>query len=417
MIGIEVLTIGGEIVSGDTPDTNFLFFARGLAELGLVCRWHTAVPDDRETLTEALQIALGRARVILMTGGLGPTPDDITRKVLAAVLKRQLILREDLVEQIRDQYARIGRKPPSDLQSQALIPFGTELIENTVGTAPGMRMQTGDGRLIYALPGVPHEMERMAEQIVLPEISSLIKGPRMRERRVRTVGIPESALEGLVTEMVPPGVSVAFLPHLGMVDVCFSIDGEPDDADPILDRLVSDAKSKIGEPVYAEGKEEIEEAVGRVLLDRGWQIAVAESLTGGSLGARIVRVPGASAYYLGGVVAYDNGAKNRLLGVPGSWIVEHGAVSAPVAEAMAHGVRERFEADVGVSATGIAGPDGGTDEKPVGLVYFGIAWPGGRVAVRRWLIGGREQVIERSVNVALDLVRRVASGIPVTPEV
>jgi nicotinamide-nucleotide amidase len=414
VIGIEILTIGTEIVGGTIPDTNFLFLARGLAARGLRCRWHTAVPDDRETLAAALQTALGRATVIVTSGGLGPTPDDITRKVVATVLKRQLVLREDVVQLLQDRFARTGRAAPPNIQAQALVPFGCDLIENELGSAPGLRLQTEEGRILYALPGVPHELERMAERIVLPEISSLIAGTRIAERNLRTVGVPESVLSERLAGLAPPGGAIAFLPHLGHVDVRLSVEGQTHANDAILDRLTAEATERIGDAVYGKGSEELEEVVGGALMERGWHIAVAESLTGGALGARIVRVPGASRYYLGDVVAYDNGAKTSILGVPEAWIRDHGAVSGPVAEAMAHGVRERFAADVGVSTTGIAGPDGGSEDKPVGLVYFGICWPGGRISVRRQLLGERSQVIARSVTTALDLVRRVAGGLTVT---
>jgi nicotinamide-nucleotide amidase len=371
------------------------------------------VPDDRETLTAALETALRRAHVVVTTGGLGPTSDDITRKILASVLKRQLILREDLLAALTERYRRLGRNPPPTLQSQALIPFGADLIDNALGSAPGLRLRVDQERVLYALPGVPHEMERMAERFVLPDIAGIAPARRLRERILRTVGVPENRLEEIVAPLAPREVGLAYLPHLGRVDLRFTAEGREEEADALLEETVGRARSALGSCVYAEGSEELEEAVGRLLLGRGWQLAVSESLTGGAVGSRVVAVPGASRYFLGDIVAYDNAAKIAVLGVPAAWIRDHGAVSAPVAEAMAHGARERFGADVAVSTTGIAGPDGGTTEKPVGLVYLGIAWPGGRVALRHQFPGQRAQVIERSVTGALDLVRRAVSGHPI----
>lgn len=411
MIWIEVVTIGGEILSGRTTDTNFAFIARGLLAHGLTCRWHTSVPDEREPLAEALQNALARADVVITTGGLGATPDDITRKLLATVLKRQLILREDLLSAIQERYAKLGRRPPPNMQAQALVPFGADLIENQIGIAPGLRLRSPDGHILYALPGVPPEMERMAERFVLPEIASLAPSVRRHERVVRTIGIPEMHLSEILSSMLPPDAQVSYLPHLGTVELRLSVEAEEREARPVLDQIVSMLRSRIGHAIYSEGETTLEEAMGTALLSRGWKLAVAESLTGGAVGARIVRVPGASRYYLGDIVAYDNEAKIDLLGVPEGWIRDHGAVSAQVAEAMANGVRERFVADVGVSTTGVAGPDGGTPEKPVGLVFLGLAWPGARTTVRKQMMGERSMVIERSANVALDLVRRVASGV------
>lgn len=411
MIWIEIVTIGGEILSGRTADTNFSFLARGLLTHGLTCRWHTSVPDEREPLAEALENALSRADVVITTGGLGATPDDITRKLLATVLKRQLILREDLLAAIQERYERLGRKAPANLQAQALIPFGADLIENHIGLAPGLRLRTPDNRVLYALPGVPPEMERMAERFVLPEIASLAPSVRRHERVLRTIGVPETVLAEVLSPLLPPEVRVAYLPHLGMVELRIYAEGEARDVQPNLDRLVATVKGRLGPAVYGEGEAMIEEALGTALVARGWRVAVAESLTGGAVGAKITRVPGASRYFLGDLVAYDNEAKIHLLGVSDGLLRDHGAVSAPVAEAMAYGARERLGAEVAVSTTGVAGPDGGSPEKPVGLVFLGLAWPGGRTAIRRQMPGDRLMVIERTANVALDLVRRIAAGL------
>jgi nicotinamide-nucleotide amidase len=415
MIWVELITIGGEILSGRTQDTNFTFLARGLVAHGLACQWHTTVPDEREALTEALVHALTRADVVITTGGLGATPDDITRKVVAAVLKRQLILREDVVRALEARFARLNRPTPPNLQAQALVPLGADLIENTLGSAPGLRLRAEDGRFLYCLPGVPFEMERMAAQFVLPEIASLAPSARRHTRMLRTIGIGETVLAQMLDPVIPREVSVAYLPRLGAVDLHFAAEAESRSAEAVLDRMIQAAKEKIGTAVYAEGTEDIEELVGRECALRGWKIAVAESLTGGSLASQIVRVPGASRYFAGGIVAYANEAKTALLGVPENWIREHGAVSEAVAHSMAHGVRGRFGADVGISTTGVAGPDGGSAEKPVGLVYIGVDWPGGHSVIRRVFPSGREQVIGRTVLAALDLTRRAILGLAIDP--
>lgn len=413
MIRIEIVTIGGEILSGRTRDTNFTFLARGLGSHGLACRWHTSVPDDRDTLIEALKTALERADVVITTGGLGATPDDITRKALATVLKKQLVLREDVMQAIEDRFARMGRTPPANMQAQALVPLGAELLPNPVGIAPGLRIVVEGGRLIIALPGVPQEMEAIAAQSVLPMVSALDPETRLVERVLRTAGVSEMKLAEIVAPAVPRGVDVAYLPRLGIVDLRFSLAGRPANAQAALDRAVEPIRARLGDVIYAEGTTEIEEALGEGLLSRGWSIATAESLTGGRLGGKIVSVPGSSRYFLGGIVAYGNRAKISLLGVPEAWLREYGAVSEPVARAMAHGARERFGAHVAVSTTGIAGPTGATAEKPVGLVWFGVETPTGAATVRRQLPGGRDQVIERSVLIACDLARRAACGLPI----
>ena len=320
MIWVEIITIGAEILSGRTQDSNFIFLARGLVAHGITCQWHTTVADEREALTTALVNALTRADVVITTGGLGATPDDITRKVIAAVLRRQLILREDVVRALEARFARLNRPTPPNLQAQALVPLGADLIENTLGSAPGMRLRTEDGRFLYALPGVPFEMERMAAQFVLPEIASLDPSARRHTRVLRTIGVGETVLAQMLDADVPREISVAYLPRLGAVDLHFTVEAETRNAETVLDRMVNVAKEKIGSAVYAEGTEEIEALVGRECALRGWKLAVAESLTGGALAAQIVRVPGASSYFAGGVVAYANEAKTELLGVPAIWI-------------------------------------------------------------------------------------------------
>lgn len=413
MIWVEIVTIGGEILKARTEDTNFAFLARGLRSRGIPLRWHTTVADERESLTAAIEGAIARADVVIATGGLGNTPDDVTRKILATVLKRNLILREDLLETLAAKYRAMGRTPPVNLQAQALIPFGSDLIDNEVGMAPGLRLRSADGKMVYALPGVPFEMERMAERFVLPEVAKLAGNAQSMERVLRTAGVGETVLADLLSREIPPEVQVAYLPHVGTVELRFGMEGDPRDVAPFLDRVVAVAKARLGPCVYAEGERTLEEIAGAALLSRGWKLGIAESLSGGGIGARVVSVPGSSRYFLGDIVAYANDVKIGLLSVPEGWIRDHGAVSAPVAEAMASGVRDRLGADVGIATTGIAGPDGGTTEKPVGLAYVGMVWPGGMVTVRRQFPGGRAQVIERTANLALDLVRRAALGLPV----
>jgi nicotinamide-nucleotide amidase len=410
MIRIEIVTIGGEILSGRTSDTNFAFLARGLAAHGLACRWHTSVPDDRDALIESLEAALARADVVITTGGLGATPDDITRKSLATVLKRQLVLREDVLHAIEERFARMGRTVPANMQAQALIPLGAELIPNPVGVAPGLKIVAGDNHILFALPGVPYEMEAIAARSVLPMIASLDPETRLAERTLRTAGVSEMRLAEIVAPMVPREVGVAYLPHLGTVDLRFSLAGRPAEAQDALDRIVAPIRERIADAIYAEGTTDLQGALGNELVSRGWTMATAESLTGGRVGGRIVSVSGSSRYYLGGIVAYGNRAKVTLLGVPEAWIREHGAVSEPVARAMAHGARERLGAHVAISTTGVAGPTGGTEEKPVGLVWFGVETPTGSAAIRRQLPGDREQVIERTVLIACDLARRAICG-------
>ena len=414
MIWVEVVTIGSEILSGRTADSNFAFIARGLIGQGLTCSWHTTVRDERDAIAEALENALARAEVVIATGGLGPTPDDITRKVMASVLRRQLVLREDVLDMIKERYRRMDRTPPANIQAQALVPLGADILENPLGTAPGLRMRTEDGRVLYALPGVPYEMEAIAARYVLPEIASMAPPVRRCVKVVRTIGVAESSLADRITPHLPAEVEVAYLPHLGMTDLYFTKEGDPERTRLFLNQLMDDLRPLMGTWVFSETEDEtLESILGRELLTRGWRIGVAESLTGGALSSQIVSVAGASRYFAGGVVAYENEIKSALLGVPESTLATHGAVSDATARAMAAGVRARMGVDVGLATTGVAGPTGGTGEKPVGLVYMAVETPTGAWVIQRRFPGGREQVIGRTVVSALDLARRAITGLPI----
>jgi nicotinamide-nucleotide amidase len=410
---IEVLTIGGEILTGRTADTNFQFIARGLARLGVAPLWHTTVPDNRELLARALEEAIGRADGLIMTGGLGGTPDDLTRRVIASVLEKPLVLREEVLKEVEEIYRARGRTPPPSAQGMALLPQGATLVRNPVGLAPGLLLTAPRGAWICALPGVPEEMRAMVEQFVLPFVERRLGGARGREVILRTAGIPETVLAERIGAPRATGLEVAYLPHWGGVDLRLIL--RPDAAVTMeeYEAWVAEVRRRLGNVVYGEGETSLEQLVGDLLVSRGLTLAVAESLTGGSVGAAITRVAGSSRYFLGSVVAYDNEVKAKLLGVSRSTLLNYGAVSARVAEEMAIGARRLFGADLTVSTTGIAGPTGATAEKPVGLVYLGLAGPGGETHLRRLFPGrSRESVIGRSVTAALWMLFRHLRGLP-----
>ena len=394
----EVITVGDELITGLVVDSNSAYLGRRLTELGFRVVRMTSVGDGPEEIRIALQQV--SSDVAVVTGGLGPTPDDRTKEVFAEVVGRRLVLDEEVLEGIRKRFAHRGMEMPRSNVRQATVPEGSQVLPNRWGTAPGLHVKA-DGRHFFLLPGVPREMRGIFEESVVPVLRKL-SGRAINFVLLRTTGISESALCEKLSDLDLD--KVAFLPGLEGVDVrVMWEEGE----DPT--QLIEEIRRRAGQFVYAEGEEGMEEVVGRLLKRRGWRIATAESCTGGLVGHRITEVPGSSDYFERGVVAYSNRAKVELLGVPEELIRRHGAVSPQVAKAMAEGVRERTGVEVGLGVTGIAGPTGGTPEKPVGLVYIGVATPE-EVRVKEFrFVGERSQIKFRASQAALDMVRRAVS--------
>jgi nicotinamide-nucleotide amidase len=415
-MNVEIVTIGNEVLSGRTVDTNFAFLARLLEEASVAVAWHSTVGDTQERIAEGLKRALDRADAVIMTGGLGPTPDDITRKAVATVLGRPLQLDEGTLTAIRERAKRAGRKLPASVETMALVPRGAELWRNPVGTAPGILVVQGKKPVIL-LPGVPQEMEALAEQHLLPYLRERT-GRSIESFTLRTYGAYESQLHERIGPMPDdwPGAALAYLPSWFGVDLRVTVSGA--NAALVREtrvRAYNELFAKVKDVVYAEGSLTMEEVVGAILAERGWKIATAESCTGGLLCKRLTDVPGSSRYVERGFVTYSNAAKLELLGVDPATLEAQGAVSGAVAEQMATGAAKKAGAEVGVGITGIAGPDGGSESKPVGLVYVAIASPlGGFVRMLRFP-GSRSTVRERSVQTALDLLRRHLLELPVDP--
>ena len=411
---IEIVTIGNEVLSGRTIDTNFAWLARELEGVSVQVGWHTTVGDSQERIAEGLGRALERADAVVMTGGLGPTPDDITRKVVGTVLSRPLQLDEATLTSIRERAKRFGRKLPASVESMALLPRGAEAWPNPVGAAPGILIEHR-GKPVILLPGVPQEMEALASQFVVPYLQKR-SGRAVASFTLRTFGPPESVIHEKIGTMPSnwPGASLAYLPSWFGVDMRLTVSGvNPAEVHDTADRAFRDLEALLRPVVYAEGGRMMEDVVGEALIKRGWRIAAAESCTGGLLTKRLTDVAGSSRYVDRGFITYSNASKVALLGVDEATLAAHGAVSAPVAEQMAKGARERSGAEMGVAVTGIAGPDGGSDEKPVGTVFVAVSSPLGDVVRLHRLGGSRAMIRERSSQTALDMVRRVLAGLPV----
>lgn len=408
---VEVVTIGDELLLGFTIDTNAAHLARELASLGIEISRRTSVGDSADDIASAVREALDRSDGVITTGGLGPTSDDMTKPAIAALLGRGLYRDEEVIRSLEERWARMGRKGPIPESNftQAMIPEGAVIIPNGHGSAPGIWLDDDHGRWVAMLPGVPREMRAMLSEQLLPRLEERIKATTVvMSWTLRTTGIAESALADLLGDLGRSvnGLSPAFLPSVEGVDIRLTSRGLPQsEALGRLAAAVSKLREVIGQHVYGEGTIDLAGVVLDMCRAEGIRIAVAESCTGGLLGARITAIPGSSDVFIGGALAYDNAAKIEMLGVEPVEIETHGAVSEAVAVAMARGVRRRLSADLGISITGIAGPGGGTPDKPVGTVWIALD---GRVTGARGmrLIGDRAEIRQRSAQAALDFVRR-----------
>ena len=414
-LAAEVVTVGNEILSGRTVDTNFTFLARVLEAAGARVLRHESVADVPDAIAAAIQSAMSRAALVVVTGGLGPTPDDVTRKGVATALARPLSLDAEILENLRQRWrARGGRDPmPANNELQAMVPRGATVLPNPVGSAPGLQLQH-EASTLFVLPGVPSEMEAMARGSIVPWIQArAARG--VSYFTMRTHGIWESVLAEKLADLPAalPGYAVAYLPGGGGVDVRLRLPaGDGASVDELRERARRALAERIGAYAFGEDDESLESVVGKLLLARGYHLAVAESCTGGLLAGRITEISGSSAYFDVGVVCYSNAAKTALAGVPASLIEEHGAVSEEVARALARGIAKASGAEVGLGITGIAGPTGGTPEKPVGTVHLAAAAPEGEWHRKLALTGSRHSIRERSVASALDLARRLLAGLP-----
>jgi nicotinamide-nucleotide amidase len=407
-----ILAIGDEIVAGLTADTNSAFVADRLRTVGVEPVGFFAASDDEDAIVLAFRRALEDADIAISTGGLGPTADDLTTAAVARLARRPLRLDEVSLRAMEERFRSIGRPMSANNRKQALLPEGSEVIANPTGTAPGFicRIEIdGRPRHTASLPGVPGEMRRMVDESLLPWLAARAPRVRFASRVLSTFGLPESQLDEALTGLVDPAEArLAFRAAFPRIQARITVSGAPDeDLESRLDRLERDARARLGSNLYAVGDVGMEEVVGRLLTERRLTLGVAESCTGGLIGHRLTDVPGSSAYLRLGVVAYANEAKRALLGVREETLARHGAVSTEVAEQMAEGVRLLAGAEIGLATTGIAGPDGGTADKPVGTVCIGLAWSDG-VWSRRYQLGARDRewVKGMTAQVALDRLRR-----------
>lgn len=408
MLTAEIIAVGSELLTPFRTDTNSLWLTDKLNGVGVEVKLKTIVGDDDARLEETIRDALKRSSVVILTGGLGPTEDDITRKIAGRALGRRLLLDEKVLDEIKAKFLHWGRKMPDINARQAMVVEGAEVLPNPNGTAPGMFFEH-EGRIVVLLPGPPREMKPMFDSHVLPKIAERAGGVCVARRVLRVAGLGESAVDERIapvyTQYKNPQTTILF--NNTEIEIHLTAQGKTEqDAELLLDGLSGQIEERMGDSIFAFRGETMEEVVGLRLAVGGFTLAVAESCTGGLIAHRLTEVPGSSNYFMEGIVTYSNEAKTRLLGVPSEMIERHGAVSSEVAEAMAEGVKARASTDFGLAVTGIAGPGGGTPEKPVGLVYVALSDDAHTEHRRIMLPGDRNLIRWRASQAALDLLRR-----------
>jgi nicotinamide-nucleotide amidase len=426
---VELLAIGDELLLGETVDTNSAWLAQRLAQDGIAVVRKTVAGDDVAAIRDALDAALARARVVICTGGLGPTPDDLTRHAVAALYGRELVIDDGWLEVLRARYDRRGIAMPASNRVQAELPAGALLLPNPLGTAPGIAIADDVRGLTVLLPGVPAEMRALVEAEVLPLLRARLAPPgAIVSRTLRTAGVSEALLADRIADIADAierepryaRLRLAFLPQTAGVDLRLTLDAARADAthddathddaaldEALLDDVVALLEQRLGADLYAHGAVDLAAVVGGLLRARGLTVALAESCTGGLVAKRLTDEAGASDYVQAGFVTYANEAKTALLGVGAATLAQHGAVSDECAREMCEGARVAGGADVAIAITGIAGPGGGTPDKPVGTVWIGVATAAGTSTRRHVLPGDRAAIRERAAQAALDMLRRV----------
>jgi nicotinamide-nucleotide amidase len=408
MVTVEIVTIGDELNRGEIIDTNSSWLAERLSALGAYVRWRTSVTDEPGDMHEALERACGRANVVVTSGGLGPTDDDRTVDVVSALAGVEPVQDAAHFEKMRVRYAERGfRLTPNNLR-QVRVPAGAEVLANAKGAAPGFDVTVGQAR-IYVMPGVPREMKAIFEDHVAPRVSAAVGGSQPLKRTWRVAGMGESHVDHALTGLVDGLDGVTLHYRIAFPENLVTVVIRRDDGPTILERLDADVRARLGDHVYGTGDATLAEVVGRRLVGKKATMAVAESCTGGLVGQQITAVPGSSRYFLGGVISYSNELKRDLLGVSAATLETHGAVSEPTVLEMADGVRARTGATWGVAVSGIAGPDGGTEEKPVGTVYIAVTRQGLREARKLFWPAERELVRQLSAHAALHLLYKTLS--------
>lgn len=404
----SIVTVGEELLIGQVLDTNAAYLAAELTRLGIPVVRSWTVGDDKEAIRGALAESMRHGRLTVLTGGLGPTPDDVSREAAAALIESNLSVDTAVLAAIERRFALLGRDVPAGSERVASVPDGFDVLPNSRGTAPGLWYKADNGSIVVLLPGVPHEMRAIFSEHVVPRIRALSGRTVIAQRTLQTAGIGETTVQrqiDAISHQLDPDVVVAYLPRLHGVRIRLTVTGE--EAGDRLDAAERHVRAKLGTAVYGCDDDTLEGVLGALLKRRGLTVAVAESCTGGLVLHRLTNISGASSYVAGGIVAYSNVIKQHQLGVDGDTLKQFGAVSEPVAKQMAEGVRARLGSDLGLSVTGIAGPSGGTEEKPVGTVWLGYADDHDTRAVKHQFGRDRRRNKDKSAIAAMNFMREI----------
>lgn len=404
----EIIATGTEILLGQTLNTSAHYLTGKLSELGIEVDYHTTVGDNKERLEKVIIQGIERSDLLIITGGTGPTEDDLSKELIAQVFGLNMILDPSSLEKIQQFFALRGSVMPEAEKKQAYFPEGSQILPNHHGTAPGAIVQRNN-KTIVLLPGPPYEMEPMFKEYVWPFLEQDAQGDlaRMYVRVIKVVGLGESDLEEKLRDFIGgKSPSMTLLCKHSEMHIRLVVRGDADEASTILDQAESVIRGRLGDKVFGTDEDTMLELVSKGLKKHGLTLATAESCTGGLLGSQLTEQPGSSDFYMGGVISYSNALKEGFLGVNSQTLDQYGAVSAETAREMAAGIRERTRADLGISITGIAGPGGGSQEKPVGLVYIGLATSEGIKANKFQFHGGRDSIRQLTVQAALDWIRR-----------
>ncbi|WP_417603651.1 competence/damage-inducible protein A [Owenweeksia hongkongensis] len=412
----EIIAIGDEILIGQTIDTNSSFIATQLNLNGISVRQKRVIADDADAIKDALDSIASGTKLVFMTGGLGPTKDDITKKTLLEYFGGEMVFHESIYEHIEQLFASFGRKPSPVNKGQAMLPSSCSPVINKMGTAPGMRFEK-DGVFYFSTPGVPYETEHLVEMEIIPWINSNLKKGTVVHKTILTQGVPESELADKLEafeDKLPEGVKLAYLPSAGMVKLRLtSYHGTEAEARAVVDEQIEEIKTILGSVVFGAEAQTLQEVIGIGLRESGATLSTAESCTGGYIASLITSIPGSSDYFMGSVVSYSNKVKQDLLDVEEQALMNHGAVSKEVVMQMALGAQKKFGTTFSIATSGVAGPGGGSDEKPVGTVWIATATPDGVKAKKFSFGNNRKRNIRKAALMALDLLRREIQKIEV----
>lgn len=403
----EVLAVGTELLMGQIANTNAQYISARLPDIGIGVYYHSVVGDNPLRLKECLALSLSRSDIVVMTGGLGPTQDDLTKETVAEAMNRKLVLDRESLDKMEDFFKRLNRKMTQNNVKQAYLPERSYIIRNSNGTAPGCIIEEG-GKTVVMLPGPPSEMRPMFEESVIPYLTEK-SDFRLESRFLRIFGIGESAMESMILDLIDSQTNPTIAPYAKDGEVTLRLtakypkDGSHED---IISPVEAEIRKRLGNNVYSSENKNMEEVAAELLMKTGTTIALAESCTGGLVSAKLTDIPGISAVFDRGVVTYSNASKMQMLGVKQETLEKFGAVSEQTAVEMAEGVRRISGTDLGVSITGIAGPDGGTAEKPVGLVYAALAYKGGVTCKELRLWGNRSRIRNVTTLHVFDMIRR-----------